>query len=168
MSLQQKGYKCNFLKGRCAGEQKRERGKCNDKDGHDHTLSNSPMCAVRCVGVSILALDTKAGEHPVYQDKKGRETVLISFLLRKILDYCATLDEAAEYAGNVNLANTFGHDFQLFAVDRDGNSGVMDWRYNELRLTRTDLAVNFYVSADDADGGLVPGDVPGSADAHVL
>ncbi len=105
--------------------------------------------------VSVLALDLKKGEHPAYQNKK----VIIPVLLRRILDNCASLEEAVRYAGDVNLVNLGGHDFQLFIVDSDGNSGVLDWRYDVMNVTYTDIATNFYVSGDDAENCYLNGEL---------
>ena len=39
----------------------------------------------------------------------------------------------------------------IFVSDADGKSVVLEWRYNELQVTYTDAATNFYVGFDDAD-----------------
>ena len=111
------------------------------------------------LSVSVLALDTKSGEHPVYQENKGKESVIISVLLRKILDNCASVAEAVSFAGRFNLVNTFKHDFQLFVTDDAGSACVIDWRNDVMEATYTDIATNFYVSADDAEDSYMKGEL---------
>ena len=109
--------------------------------------------------VTILALDTKKGEHPVYQNRKGKEKVIISVLLRKMLDNCASIKEAVSYADEFNMVNTLGYDFHLFISDADGNSCVLEWRYDVMTVTYTNLATNFYVAYDDAEDCYLKGEL---------
>jgi len=99
---------------------------------------------------SILSLDTKEGEHAACQNEEGKDPVEITELLRYTLDCCATVEEAVELAGRYNMIGMAGWDFQLFVTDADGNSAVLDWRYDTLNVTYTNAATNFYVSSDDA------------------
>ena len=102
------------------------------------------------VTVSILALDIKDGETPMYQTYEGRKTYMVNQLLREILDNCASVGEAVKLAESVNIANTFGYDYHLFVTDASGVSAVFEWRYNELKIIYTDCVTNFYVGYDDA------------------
>ena len=109
--------------------------------------------------VTVLALDTKKGEHPVYQKRKGKEQVIISVLLRKILDNCVSCEDAVSFADKFNLVNTLGHDFHLFISDVNGISCVLEWRYDVMTVTHTDIATNFYVSSDDAEDCYLEGEL---------
>ena len=111
------------------------------------------------LAVAILALDLKEGETAVFQTAEGKESDIITGVLRRIIDNCASVEEAVELAKNINLINTFGADFHIFVTDADGNSAAFEWRYNTLVVTYTDMITNFYVAYDDAedcyiDGGL--------------
>ena len=143
----------------------------------DVLLSLAPYICVDGINekglcVSILALDLKEGETAVFQTAEGKESDIITGLLRRILDNCASVDEAVEMAQNVNLVNTFGSDFHLFVTDDLGKSAAFEWRYNTLVVTYTDMITNFYVAFDDAEdcyikGGLkekyvAPSDNPGN------
>ncbi len=103
------------------------------------------------LSASILALNLKEGETAVFQTEEGKESDIITGLLRQILDNCASVDEAVELAGNRNLVNTFGADFHLFVTDDTGKSAVFEWRYNTLVVTYTDMITNFYVAYEDAE-----------------
>lgn len=99
--------------------------------------------------VNILALDVKDGEKAVAQKLPGKKTVVITELLRLLLDNCADVGEAITYAGNVNMWNISDNDYHLFLTDAEGNSAVLEWRFNEMRITRQDAVTNCYVSSDD-------------------
>lgn len=101
--------------------------------------------------VSILALDIKPGEQAVYQNTKGKKRVVIPTLLRLLLDNCSTTEEAINLAKSYNIVNTMGADFHLFVTDAYGNSIVLEWRYNEIKITYTDIVTNFIVSCEDAE-----------------
>ena len=111
------------------------------------------------LSASILALDLKEGETAVFQTEEGKEPVIITELLRQILDNCASVGEAVELAKDRNMINTFGADFHMFVTDDSGSSAVLEWRNNTFIVTYTDMITNFYVAFDDAedcylDGGL--------------
>ncbi len=108
---------------------------------------------------AILALDTKEGERPAYQKRKGKEQVIISVLLRKILDNCASCREAVCLADEYNMVNTLGHDFHLFVTDENGDSCVLEWRHDVMSVTHTDIVTNFYVSGDDAEDSYYKGEL---------
>lgn len=101
--------------------------------------------------VSILALDIKEGEAPVYQQENGKEQLLLTELLRYLLDNCASFDEAVEFTKGVNVINTLGYDFHLFVSDSSGEYGVFEFRNNYFTVTKSDIATNFYVGYDDGD-----------------
>ena len=101
--------------------------------------------------VSILYLDLKDGEQAVHQEEPGKEKVLISYLVRYMLDSCATVSEAETLARSYNLTNLMNNDYHLFVTDADGVSAAFEWRYNELSVTYTDVVTNFYVGYGDAE-----------------
>jgi len=101
--------------------------------------------------VSILALDLKEGEKPVSQNEKGKKKIVINQLVRLMIDNCANVDEAIKLANSYNLVAMLGYDYHLFISDANGQSRVLEWRYNTLKAIDTDLVTNFYVSTDDAE-----------------
>ena len=122
----------------------------------DVLLALSPYICVdgineKGLSASVLALDIKEGETAVFQAEEGKDPVIITELLRQILDNCASVDEAVELAKNRNLINTFGADYHLFVTDDSGKSAALEWRYNTLVVTYTDIITNFYVSSEDAE-----------------
>ncbi len=103
------------------------------------------------LAATILALDVKEGETPVYQKIRGRREMIVTELLREIIDTCATVEQAICLAGHINLVHTGGTDNHIMVTDSAGKAAVLEWRYNRLKITRTDAATNFYVGFDDAE-----------------
>lgn len=102
--------------------------------------------------VSILALDIKEGEHATYQTDAAKEEVILTVLMRRMLDYCKDTEEAVELAKSVNVVNTLGYDFHLMVNDAKGNAVVLEWRNDILTVTASDLVTNFYLAYDDFYG----------------
>jgi len=100
---------------------------------------------------SILALDVKPGESPVRQNVAGKKKVILTVLLRYMLDSCANVEQAVAMAKSYNVVNTFGFDYHLFVSDASGKAAALEWRRNEFRAIRTDALTNCYVCEDDAE-----------------
>ena len=109
------------------------------------------------LAVSILYLDLKKGETAVKQTVKGRRSVILTMLMRFMLDSCADFDEAVKLASSYNITSTFGKDYHLFVSDAAGNSGVFEWRHDTFTVTRCNCCTNFYVGCDDAEDCYVDG-----------
>lgn len=103
------------------------------------------------LSASILALDIKTNEKPVFQREKGKKPVLLTELLRIFLDSASDIKEAEKIAKEYNLVNTFGNDYHIFLADRSGASAVFEWRYNSFKTVSTDAATNFYTGFEDAE-----------------
>ena len=101
--------------------------------------------------LSIHALDVKEGEKAVNQKVRGREKLTVNELVRIGLDSCADVEEFLELADSVNMHHLLKNDFHVFATDASGAAAVLEWRCNELYVTRQDAVTNFYVCADDAE-----------------
>ena len=101
------------------------------------------------LSVTILALDLKEGETATKQTEAGKPSLMVTEMLRQILDNCASLEEAIEFAEGINAICTFGEDYHLFVTDATGASAVFEWRYNDFTVTYTDAVTNFYVGYDD-------------------
>ena len=100
--------------------------------------------------VTILALDLKEGETAVKQSAKGKKTVILTMLMRFMMDSCADVEEAIRLASSYNVTSTFGRDYHLFLTDAAGNAAVLEWRHDTFTVTRCDCCTNFYVGYGDA------------------
>ena len=104
------------------------------------------------VSVSILKLDIKEGEEPVYIQKvEGKTTIGHSVLMRYILDSCASVGEAVALAEEYNIVGAFGMNFHIFVTDANGDSVVLEWRYGKMYVTDVNVVSNFYSGFDDAE-----------------
>jgi len=126
-------------------------------DGHtDITpLPFLPYCCMdgmneKGLTVSILAQSIREGETAVSQNQPGKAKIGHTILLRRMLDECADIHEALTVAESVNIISHNGSDYRLFVSDKNGESVVLEWRYDQLTPTFTNAATNFYVGFDDA------------------
>lgn len=103
------------------------------------------------VSVSILKLNIKEGEEPVYQKEEGKTTIGHSVLMRYILDSCASVEEAIALAEQYNITGAFGMNFHIFVTDATGASAVLEWRYGKMFVTDVNVVSNFYSGFDDAE-----------------
>lgn len=100
---------------------------------------------------SILSLDLKEGETSVRQNEKGKTRLTVNYLVRYLLDNCATVEEAVAMTKQYNIVSVFKSDFHVFVTDASGKSAVLEWRNNKLTVTETDAVSNFYVAFDDGE-----------------
>ena len=103
--------------------------------------------------VSTLSSDLRKDEHCYDVFTPGQETCVSGTVLRYMLDECATVEEAVQLAKKYNVMPYTGSKKldHIFVSDASGNSKVIEWRYNELRVADTDIATNFYQTWDDSE-----------------
>lgn len=103
--------------------------------------------------VSTLSSDRRPDEVCYDVFVPGQEACVTGFVIRHILDECATVDEAVELVKRYNVVPYTGSKKldHLFVSDASGNSAVIEWRYNEIRVADTDAATNFYQTWDDSE-----------------
>lgn len=103
--------------------------------------------------VSTLSSDLRQDEKCYDVFIPGQETCVMGLVMRHILDECATVNEAAGLVKRYNVVPYPGGKKldHLLVSDAGGNSAVIEWRYNEIRIADTDVATNFYQTWDDAE-----------------
>lgn len=102
--------------------------------------------------VSTLSSDLSEDEYCYNVFKHGCETCVIGTILRYMLDECATVDEAVQLAHKYNVMPYTGSKKldHIFVSDASGDSKVIEWRYDEIRVADTDIATNFYQTWNDS------------------
>lgn len=95
------------------------------------------------LSVSVLMVDIKEGEEP------SRMVAGSSIILRRLVDNCASVDEAADYVRSADITAADWQSCHLFVTDADGRSAVIESRNGELSVVETDVVTNFYVGSDD-------------------
>lgn len=103
--------------------------------------------------VSTLSSDLRPDEACYDVFVPGQETCVMGYVMRRMLDECATVDEAVALVQRYNVVPYTGSKKldHLFVSDAEGHSAVIEWRYNEIRVADTDVATNFYQTWDDSE-----------------
>ena len=73
-----------------------------------------------------------------------------SIMLRRLVDNCADVAEAIDYARTSDVMPADWQSCHLFVTDAAGRSVVLESRNGELSAVETDVVTNFYVGSDDA------------------
>lgn len=89
----------------------------------------TPLDGINEKGFSVGILMTYQGEDTVATDQKdpNKDNYTSTTMLRYMLDYCATVEEAIEFAGNINLHDSAGTSFHYMIADATGASAVLEW-----------------------------------------
>ena len=89
----------------------------------------------------------------VDQREEGKPTSLHPILMRRMLDYCATVDEAIRMAESFNMKSPLpDNDYHIMIADRSGRSVILEWVDNRLTVNETDHGTNFYLGREDHYG----------------
>ena len=84
----------------------------------------------------------------------GKPKVLHPVLMRMMLDNCADVEEAVKYASQFNVASVFpGSDYHILVCDSKGNSVLLEWWDNEMKVIPRNRATNYHISVDDGFHG---------------
>lgn len=95
------------------------------------------------LSVSVLMVDIREG------DEGARMVAGSSIMLRRLVDNCADVGEAIDYARTSDVTPADWQSCHLFVTDAAGRSVVLESRNGELSVVETDVVTNFYVGSDD-------------------
>lgn len=112
-------------------------------------LGNYPMGGMNDQGLFVDATLCPKTNAPKVSGKP-----LLLYVYDEILKRCATVEEAIKMAGECNFPfNLSGMHTQVMVVDRNGNSAVIQWVNNELKVIRKEkpfqVITNFWLSAPE-------------------
>ena len=96
------------------------------------------------LSVSVLMVDIREG------DEGARMAAGSSIMLRRLVDNCADVGEAIDYARTSDVTPADWQSCHLFVTDAAGRSVVLESRNGELSAVEADVVTNFYVGSDDA------------------
>ncbi len=89
----------------------------------------------------------------VNQNEPGKASILHPILMRRMLDYCASTDEAIEMAKSYNLRSPLpDNDYHIMIADKSGKSVIIEWVNNKMNIIETVHGTNYYLSRDDHYG----------------
>lgn len=116
---------------------------------HDTTIKSG------CITLNIA--DKKAWKvnknFACHQKEVGKETILQPVLLRKMIDFAATVDEAIEIARSYNVKSPMpDNDYHIFVADKSGRSVILEWVNNKLNIVETNHGTNYTMSREDRFG----------------
>jgi hypothetical protein len=73
----------------------------------------------------------------------GNTDVMTTFAVRILLDKCGSVDEAVEMLGNYDMHSAVGAPYHLFIADKYGNSVVVEWPEDEMKVVDAKCVTNF-------------------------
>lgn len=83
-------------------------------------------------------------------DQPGKKNVLHPVLMRLVLDNCASVEEAVSFMSGFNVRAAMpGNDYHIMVADRYGNSKLIEWWDNDMKVIDINHATNHYVSKED-------------------
>ncbi|MBQ8995907.1 MAG: hypothetical protein IJ091_08825 [Oscillospiraceae bacterium] len=84
------------------------------------------------------------------QKNEGKPTTIHTILMRMMLDYCGTVEEAIGLTLKYNVKSAIpGSAFHLLVGDATGKSVVLEFVGDETKIRETDHCTNYYLSFDD-------------------
>ncbi len=88
-----------------------------------------PLDGINEKGLSVGILMTYQGDDTTATDQKveGRDDYTSTTMLRYMLDYCATVEEAITFAESINLHDSAKTSFHYMIADATGASAVLEW-----------------------------------------
>lgn len=90
----------------------------------------------------------------VAQKVEGRQDTIHTILMRMMLDYCASVDEAIGLAGKYNVKSAIaGSDFHVLVGDASGRSVVLEWIGDDLSVIETNRCTNYRLTYEDGFRG---------------
>ena len=89
----------------------------------------------------------------VNQQTPGKKTLLHPILMRRMLDCAANVEEAIALAKKYNIKSPMpDNDYHILVSDRSGNSVMLEWVENILKITKICHGTNFYLAREDHYG----------------
>jgi len=88
-----------------------------------------------------------------HQTEPGKQEILHPVLLRRMVDFAATVDEAIEIAKSYNVVSPLkDNDYHIFVADKSGRSVILEWVNNKLNVVETNHGTNYTMSRKDKFG----------------
>ncbi len=88
---------------------------------------------------------------PIHEQRlPGRPTLYHPILMRQMLDLCADTKEAAALASSVNVkAAVPGSDYHILIADASGDSVMLEWEENEMKVIPAACGTNYRLHGID-------------------
>lgn len=99
------------------------------------------------LAIAVLEINSKST-----RQRTGKKEITTTTIIRAVLDKCSTVDEAIELFSKYDICDSLLYNYHYHIVDESGNSAVIEYVNNEMRIIRPDsifqYAMNFFLSKD--------------------
>lgn len=103
------------------------------------------------VSIAILTLDSQPTDQVGMDDSK--QTIGTSLVVRLVLDYAATTQEAVDLIAKYNMFATAGRDYHFYITDASGDGRVVEFDCDsptrQMTVTSTPAVTNFFIMYED-------------------
>lgn len=103
------------------------------------------------VSIAILTLDSEPTNQVGMDDTK--QTIGTSLVVRLVLDYAATTQEAVDLIAKYNMFATAGRDYHFYITDASGDGRVVEFDCDsptrQMTVTSTPIVTNFFIMYGD-------------------
>lgn len=103
------------------------------------------------VSIAILTLDSEPTNQVGMDDSK--QTIGTSLVVRLVLDYAATTQEAVDLIAKYNMFATAGRDYHFYITDASGDGRVVEFDCDsptrQMTVTPTPVVTNFFIMYGD-------------------
>ena len=88
-----------------------------------------------------------------HQREPGKKEIYHPVLMRRMLDFCANVDEAIEMARSYNVKSPLpDNDYHILLADKGGRTVILEWVDNRLNVQDLVHCTNYYKTRPDGYG----------------
>ncbi len=103
------------------------------------------------VSIAVLTLDSSPTDQSGMDN--GKKTIGTSLVIRLVLDYAATTEEAIALLEEYNMFATSGRDYHFYITDASGDGRVVEFDCNspdrKMTVTKSPAVTNFFIMYSD-------------------
>ena len=101
-------------------------------------------------GLTVSLLDQ--GPRETHMDTENPE-LIVSLAVRLLLDKAATVDEAVALLEKHDMHSVRFLTQHIFIADKSGNSVIVEWFHNQMKVVKYHVCTNFRMSSEEAYAG---------------
>ena len=103
-------------------------------------------------GLTASLLDMSKNETHM---ETGKPDLIVSLAIRLLLDRAATVDEGINLLKNYDIQTAHGWTQHIFIADKSGDSAIVEWVNNEMKVVKYNACTNFTMSDPTLDGNYI-------------
>lgn len=116
------------------------------------SLLASPYMGVDGVnekGLTAALLDL---EEPETHMDTGKPDLTVTMVIRLLLDWASTVDEAVELLSQHDIHTAHGCTQHIYIADANGDAAIVEWHREEMKVVNNPICTNFRMSAKALNG----------------